>query len=89
MEWHHPASDAGAGVTFRGSDRATRVIDPRYFRPTEVDVLQGDATKAREKLGWKPTVTFDELAGIMVREDLHLACQELAASRVAKSERRG
>ena len=68
MEWHHPASDAGAEVTFRGSDRATRVIDPRYFRPT---------------------VTFDELVGIMVREDLHLACQELAASRVAKSERRG
>jgi GDPmannose 4,6-dehydratase len=45
-------------------------IDPRYFRPTEVDTLQGDATKVREKLGWQPTVTFDELVKMMVREDL-------------------
>jgi GDPmannose 4,6-dehydratase len=44
-------------------------IDPRYFRPTEVDHLRGDATKAREKLGWKPKVTFRELVEKMVRAD--------------------
>ena len=51
-------------------------IDPRYFRPTEVDVLQGDATKAREKLGWNPRVGIDELVGRMVDNDLELARQE-------------
>ncbi|MCG3184382.1 MAG: GDP-mannose 4,6-dehydratase [Planctomycetes bacterium] len=45
-------------------------IDPRYFRPTEVDALLGDATKARQKLGWKPKVTFSELAKMMVDADI-------------------
>jgi GDPmannose 4,6-dehydratase len=44
-------------------------FDPRYLRPTEVDHLQGDATRARNKLGWKPTVTFAELITMMVRAD--------------------
>jgi len=44
-------------------------IDPRYFRPTEVDHLHGDASKAREKLGWKPKVTFQALIEMMVRAD--------------------
>jgi GDPmannose 4,6-dehydratase len=44
-------------------------IDPRYFRPTEVDHLHGDASKAREKLGWKPKVTFQQLIEMMVRAD--------------------
>lgn len=44
-------------------------IDQRYFRPTEVDHLHGDATKAREKLGWKPKVTFKQLIEMMVRAD--------------------
>jgi GDPmannose 4,6-dehydratase len=57
-------------------------VDPRYFRPTEVDVLQGDASKAREKLGWKPSMTFAQLVEIMVNEDLQLAREELAAARV-------
>ncbi|MEA3410266.1 MAG: GDP-mannose 4,6-dehydratase [Pseudomonadota bacterium] len=48
-------------------------IDPRYFRPTEVETLLGDATKAREELGWEPKVSFDELVGEMVTEDLKLA----------------
>lgn len=47
-------------------------IDPRYFRPTEVKVLKGDASKARRKLGWKPNVTFDELIKIMIDADLEL-----------------
>ena len=48
-------------------------VDPRYYRPTEVDTLLGDATKAREKLGWEPKIGFEELVGEMVREDLELA----------------
>ena len=51
-------------------------IDPRYFRPTEVDVLQGDASKAREVLGWDPKVTFKDLARMMVDEDMKLARKE-------------
>ena len=51
-------------------------IDPRYFRPTEVDILLGDASKAREKLGWKPRVSFEELIHMMVEHDLELARQE-------------
>ena len=51
-------------------------IDPRYFRPTEVDFLQGDATKARERLGWRPRVSFEELVRMMVDHDLELARQE-------------
>jgi GDPmannose 4,6-dehydratase len=45
-------------------------IDPRYFRPTEVDFLLGDPSKAREKLGWQAEVSFDELVKLMVREDV-------------------
>ena len=45
-------------------------IDPKYFRPAEVDLLVGDPTKAREKLGWEPTVTFKELVKIMVNADI-------------------
>lgn len=56
------------------------VIDRRYFRPTEVDLLVGDASKAREELGWEPTVGFEELIGTMVEEDLKLARQEKAAA---------
>lgn len=47
-------------------------IDPRYFRPTEVDFLQADITKARKKLGWEPRTTFDELVKIMVDYDIKL-----------------
>ncbi|MBD0325708.1 MAG: GDP-mannose 4,6-dehydratase, partial [Pyrinomonadaceae bacterium] len=54
-------------------------IDPRYYRPTEVDLLLGDATKAREKLGWEPKVSFKELVRLMVEHDLELARQEQAA----------
>ncbi len=51
-------------------------IDPRYFRPTEVDLLLGCSSKAREKLGWKPRVSFDELVAMMVDSDLELARRE-------------
>jgi GDPmannose 4,6-dehydratase len=45
-------------------------IDPKYFRPTEVDNLIADTSKAREKLSWKPATTFEELVKLMVDEDL-------------------
>ncbi|MHB1155900.1 MAG: GDP-mannose 4,6-dehydratase [Phycisphaerales bacterium] len=51
-------------------------IDPRYFRPTEVDILLGDSTKARTKLGWQPKVTLKELAKMMVENDMELAARE-------------
>ena len=51
-------------------------VDPRYFRPTEVDFLLGDATKAREKLGWTPRISFAEMVAQMVREDLEAASRD-------------
>jgi GDPmannose 4,6-dehydratase len=48
-------------------------VDPRYFRPTEVETLLGDATKARQKLGWTAEVAFPELVAEMVASDLDLA----------------
>ena len=51
-------------------------VDPVYFRPTEVDMLQGDATKAAKVLGWKPKVSFKELAKMMTEADLRIAGQE-------------
>ena len=53
-------------------------IDPRYYRPAEVDVLMGDATKAREALGWTPRVQFKELVRLMVDHDMGLATRERA-----------
>ncbi|GAB6163083.1 hypothetical protein JCM12298_22430 [Desulfothermus naphthae] len=52
-------------------------VDPRYFRPTEVDILIGDATKAREKLGWRPKHTLEDLIRDMVFADLELAKKEV------------
>ena len=70
----------GHGVDETGVDTSTgRVIvrvDPRYFRPTEVDTLLGDATKAREKLGWEPQVMLPELVAMMVDADLAEAAAE-------------
>jgi len=66
----------GKGVEETGHDAAGRTVvrvDPRYFRPTEVETLLGDATKARQKLGWTPKITFAELVSEMVREDLKSA----------------
>ena len=64
----------GTGLDEMGIDRVTGTvlvrIDPRYFRPAEVDTLLGDASKARDKLGWRPTVTFRELVSQMVAADL-------------------
>jgi len=67
---------AGKSVEETGTDQHGKVIvrvDSRYFRPTEVETLLGDPTKAKEKLGWVPKTTFDELVAEMVREDLKSA----------------
>ena len=66
----------GEGMDEKGYDASGKCIvavDSRYFRPTEVDALLGDATKAKEKLGWTPKITFRELVTEMVREDLKAA----------------
>jgi GDPmannose 4,6-dehydratase len=69
----------GTGVDEKGYDPSGTVIvsvDPRYFRPTEVDSLIGDASRARQKLGWKPKIGFTQLVAEMARGDLVLAGQE-------------
>jgi GDPmannose 4,6-dehydratase len=62
----------GSGVDERGHDdrgRCIVAVDPRYFRPTEVESLLGDPSKARDRLGWTPQTTFEELVSEMVQED--------------------
>jgi GDPmannose 4,6-dehydratase len=73
---------SGEGLDERGVDAATGVtrvvVDPVYFRPTEVDRLLGDATKARERLGWRHTVDFETLVGEMVDADREPSMFEVA-----------
>lgn len=70
----------GSGVAEQGRDARSGEtlieIDPRYFRPTEVDLLLGDPTKAREQLGWSHTVTFPGLVADMVQSDLQNVMRE-------------
>ncbi len=70
----------GEGVDEKGIDKATGKtlieVDPRYFRPAEVDLLLGDSTKARTELGWKPTYDLRALVKDMVQSDLELAKKE-------------
>ena len=66
----------GKGKDEKGYDadgKCIVAVDPRYFRPTEVETLLGDPSKAKEKLGWTPRITFKELVAEMVREDLKSA----------------
>ncbi|HMM19575.1 MAG TPA: GDP-mannose 4,6-dehydratase [Selenomonadales bacterium] len=67
----------GQGVEEKGLNRANGEalvhVDPRYFRPTEVDLLLGDPAKAKSRLGWQPEVSFEELVRMMVDEDLRSA----------------
>jgi len=75
LEWR------GSGIDEKGIDTATGhtlvEIDPRYFRPAEVELLIGDPTKALMKLGWKPKVALPELVKMMVAKDLEEAQREL------------
>ena len=67
----------GQGVDEKGYDtesgKCIVAVDPRYFRPTEVETLLGDPTKAKERLGWVPKITFEEMVAEMVHEDLKTA----------------
>jgi GDPmannose 4,6-dehydratase len=66
----------GEGVDEKGCDargKSIVAVDPRYFRPTEVETLLGDANKAKQKLGWTPKISFKELVSEMMREDLKTA----------------
>ena len=64
----------GKGVDEKGFDKKTNnqivAVDPKYFRPTEVESLLGDPLKAKQKLGWEPEITFQELVTEMVQQDL-------------------
>ena len=82
-------AEVGRGIEWRGkgieetgvdskSGKTVVRIDPQYFRPTEVDELIGDASKARQKLGWKPKTTFAQLVKEMVAGDLAIARREVA-----------
>ena len=75
---------SGKGEAEVGKDQKGKVIvriDPRYFRPAEVDTLLGDASKAEKKLGWRPKITFDALVDEMVREDLRVAERDVLVKR--------
>ena len=71
----------GKGVDEKGYDYETGnlivQVDPRYFRPTEVKALLGDPTKAREKLGWEPTITIEEMVHEMMENDINIARRDL------------
>ena len=73
------------GILDLDVDRHVR-IDQRYFRPTEVDMLEGDATKARTRLGWQPKVTFKRLAELMVQADMELAEREKILADAGRSQ---
>jgi len=70
----------GSGIEEKGLDASGKcvvAVDPAYFRPAEVETLLGDASKAREKLGWSPQISFGQLVAEMAREDLKLAERDL------------
>ncbi|HEX9983048.1 MAG TPA: GDP-mannose 4,6-dehydratase [Thermoanaerobaculia bacterium] len=79
LEWRGSGFDE-AGYDANGVARVK--IDPRYLRPTEVDLLLGDATKAREQLGWTPRTSFEDLVCLMVDADLRLAAEEAHVSKL-------
>jgi GDPmannose 4,6-dehydratase len=79
IEWRGSGTEE-IGVDRRSGHTVVRV-DPRYFRPAEVDTLLGDATRARTELGWSPRTDFDALVGEMVESDLQLARRDALVSR--------
>jgi len=77
IRWEGTGVDEKGYVIKDGKDHCAVAIDERYFRPTEVETLLGDASKARDKLGWQPVITFAELVKEMVASDLREAELEL------------
>lgn len=79
IAWQGPTGTVDEiGVEEGNEDRVLVKIDPHYFRPTEVDLLLGDPTKAKEKIGWVAKTSFDELVKEMVEQDLAMANGEIA-----------
>src|SRR5262249_46571649 len=79
----------GAGVDEKGIDSSGRCIvavDPKLFRPTEVDMLLGDASKAQRSLGWRPKTSFAQLGSEMVREDVRQVRRETHRSATGSAE---
>lgn len=73
IQWvGEPGTVNETGVDASNPDRTLVRVDPQYYRPTEVDLLLGDPTKAQKKLGWKATTTFEDLVKEMVKEDLDM-----------------
>jgi GDPmannose 4,6-dehydratase len=70
LEWRGKGEDERGVCTKTGKTLVK--VDPRYYRPTEVDFLQGDAAKAKRILGWEPETTFEELVKDMMESDLRL-----------------
>jgi GDPmannose 4,6-dehydratase len=86
--FHHAGIELqwkGWGQYTKGYDKSTGAclieVDPRYFRPTEVETLLGDAAKARRKLGWRPEISFDRMVGEMVTEDVENARKDQVCMR--------
>ena len=76
MKWE------GSGLDEKGIDmkngKIIIEIDPQYFRPTEVDLLLGDYSKARKILGWEPKVKFKELVRLMIEKDMEIVKKQIA-----------
>jgi GDPmannose 4,6-dehydratase len=95
---HRPSSDSPknnaipqAPYTLPAVGAVVVAIDPRYFRPTDVESLLGEASKARRELGWEPTVTFEELVKIMVKADIEdlqnlQRCQDIIRKLVSSEQ---
>jgi GDPmannose 4,6-dehydratase len=79
IEWR------GSGIEEQGVDvktgRSIVKIDPRYFRPTEVDSLLGDSSKARARLGWRAEISFERLVQEMIESDLEIARRDALVAR--------
>ena len=87
LEWRGEGREEHAVLTSAPDECVARpgtrivAVDPRYFRPAEVETLLGDPTKAREKLGWEPKISFDELVSEMVERDLERARRDALIER--------
>jgi len=87
IEWRGMGANAHGVIASAPADSAFRqgqqivAIDPRYFRPAEVETLLGDASKARDKLGWSPTTSFAELVSEMMTADLEIARRDALVER--------
>jgi GDPmannose 4,6-dehydratase len=73
IEFHGTGVDEYA--TLKGTDKVVVKVNPQFFRPAEVDLLIGDASKAKKILGWKPQISYEELVTRMVKSDMALLAE--------------